>query len=65
MLAYDPGASAGYNIPVTLLSLLFAVCIVAIGLCVALFSARRSVVAIGGAIIGGGVAACTIPAWRH
>src|SRR5215217_5037332 len=34
MLAYDPGAGAGYSIPVTLLSLLFAVCIVAIGLCV-------------------------------
>ena len=26
MLAYDPGAGAGYSIPVTLLSLLFAVC---------------------------------------
>ena len=37
MLAYDPGASAGYNIPVTLLSLVFAVVIVAIGLCIALF----------------------------
>ena len=57
MLAYDPGAGAGYSIPVTLLSLLFAICIVAIGLCVALSSARQSVVAIGGAIIGGGVAA--------
>jgi diguanylate cyclase (GGDEF)-like protein len=57
MLAYDPGAGAGYNVPVTLLSLLFAVCIVAIGLCVALISARQSVVAIGGAIIGTGVAA--------
>ena len=57
MLAYDPGAGAGYNIPVTLLSLLFAVAIVALGLCVALFSAHRSVVALGGAIIGAGVAA--------
>ncbi len=57
MLAYDPGAGAGYNVPVTLLSLLFAVCIVALGLCVALFSPRRTVVAIGGAIIGAGVAA--------
>ena len=57
MLAYDPGANAGYSIPVTLLSLLLAVCIVAIGLCVALFSARRPVVALGGAIIGAGVAA--------
>ena len=57
MLAYDPGAGAGYSIPITLLSLIFAVAIVAIGLCVALSSARRSVVAIGGAIIGAGVAA--------
>ena len=57
MLAYDPGAGAGYSIPITLLSLLFAVAIVAIGLCVALSSARRSVVAIGGAVIGAGVAA--------
>src|SRR5215216_2039058 len=57
MLAYDPGAGAGYSIPITLLSLFFAVCIVAIGLCVALSSARQSVVAIGGAIIGAGVAA--------
>ena len=32
MLAYDPGAGAGYSIPITLLSLLFAVAIVAIGL---------------------------------
>ena len=57
MLAYDPGAGAGYSIPVTLLSLLFAVAIVAIGLCVALSSARRWVVAVGGAVIGAGVAA--------
>jgi diguanylate cyclase (GGDEF)-like protein/PAS domain S-box-containing protein len=57
MLAYDPGAGAGYSIPVTLLSLVFAVAIVAIGLCIALSSARRSVVAIGGAVIGAGVAA--------
>jgi diguanylate cyclase (GGDEF)-like protein/PAS domain S-box-containing protein len=57
MLAYDPGAGAGYSIPVTLLSLVFAISIVAIGLCIALSSARRSVVALGGAVIGGGVAA--------
>ena len=57
MLAYDPGAGAGYSIPITLLSLLFAVAIVAIGLCVAMFSTRRSVIAIGGAVIGTGVAA--------
>ncbi|WP_213284760.1 EAL domain-containing protein [Bradyrhizobium sp. sGM-13] len=57
MLAYDPGAGAGYSIPVTLLSLVFAVGIVAVGLCIALSSARWPVVAIGGAVIGAGVAA--------
>jgi diguanylate cyclase (GGDEF)-like protein len=57
MLAYDPGAGAGYSIPITLLSLVFAISIVAIGLCIALSSARQSVVALGGAVIGSGVAA--------
>jgi diguanylate cyclase (GGDEF)-like protein len=57
MLAYDPGASAGYSIPITSLSLVFAIIIVAAGLCIALSSARQSVVALGGAVIGGGVAA--------
>ena len=57
MLAYDPGAGAGYSIPVTLLSLVFAICIVAIGLCIALSSVRQWVIALGGAVIGGGVAA--------
>jgi len=57
MLAYDPGAGAGYNIPITLLSLVFAICIVALGLCIALSSARQWVVALGGGVIGGGVAA--------
>ncbi|NOJ45016.1 EAL domain-containing protein [Bradyrhizobium archetypum] len=57
MLAYAPGASAGYSIPVTLLSLVFAITIVAAGLCIALSSTRQSAVALGGAVIGGGVAA--------
>ncbi|MDI1266198.1 MAG: EAL domain-containing protein [bacterium] len=57
MLAYDPGNGAGYNIPVTLLSLVFAIAIVAVGLCIALMSPRRVVVALGGAVIGAGVAA--------
>jgi diguanylate cyclase (GGDEF)-like protein/PAS domain S-box-containing protein len=57
MLAYAPGAGAGYSIPVTLLSLLFAVTIVAIGLCIALASTRRGGIAVGGAVIGAGVAA--------
>src|SRR3982074_793487 len=57
MLAYDPGIGAAYNIPVTLVSLIFAVTIAAIGLSIALLNDRRSTVAIGGAVVGMGVAA--------
>ena len=57
MLAYDPGTSAGYNFPVTLLSLVFAVTISAVGLSIALADGRRSTVALGGAVVGVGVAA--------
>jgi diguanylate cyclase (GGDEF)-like protein len=57
MLAYDPGAGAGYNIPVTLVSLIFAVVIAAVGLSIALLNSRRSTVALGGAVVGLGVAA--------
>jgi diguanylate cyclase (GGDEF)-like protein len=57
MLAYDPGMGAGYNIPITVLSLLLAVSIAAVGFCVALLNGRGSTAAIGGAIVGGGVAA--------
>ena len=57
MLAYDPGIGAAYNIPVTLVSLIFAVTIAAVGLSIALLNDRRSTVAIGGAVVGMGVAA--------
>ena len=57
MLAYDPGAGAGYNIPITLISLVFAVAISAVGLGIALLDDRRSTVAMGGAVVGIGVAA--------
>jgi diguanylate cyclase (GGDEF)-like protein/PAS domain S-box-containing protein len=57
MLAYDPGNGAGYSIRVTVLSLIFAVAITAVGLAVALSGARRSRATIGGAIVGIGVAA--------
>ena len=57
MLAYDPGTGAGYNIPVTLLSLVFAIAIAAIGFRIALSAARGSIVAIGGAVVGVGVGA--------
>ena len=56
MLAYDPGTAAGYNIAITLLSLVLAVAITAVGLAIALSGFHRWAVAIGGAVIGGGVA---------
>ncbi|MES5484293.1 EAL domain-containing protein [Bradyrhizobium sp. INPA03-11B] len=57
MLAYDPGIEAGYNIPITLLSLVLAVAILAVGLAVASLDERWWTVAAGGAIVGIGVAA--------
>src|SRR5262245_34004494 len=57
MLAYDPGSIAGYNVNITLLSLLFAIATVAFGLHVALRDGRRITVALGGALVGCGVAA--------
>ena len=57
MLAYDPGISAGYNIHVTLLSLLFAVVVTWVGLSIAVFDTRRAFAVIGGAVVGIGVAA--------
>src|SRR5205814_7572466 len=57
MLAYDPGNGARYSIRVTVLSLIFAIAITAVGFSVALSGAARSRAAVGGAIIGIGVAA--------
>ena len=56
ILAYDPGAGAGYNLGLTILSLLFAVLITGVGLSVALHDFARWSAA-GGAIVGGGIAA--------
>jgi diguanylate cyclase (GGDEF)-like protein/PAS domain S-box-containing protein len=57
MLAYDPGTGAGYNLGLTILSLLFAVLITGVGLSVALHDFSRWSAAVGGAIVGGGIAA--------
>jgi len=57
MLAYDPGSVAGYNIGITLLSLVFAIVTVAFGLWIALRNARTASIALGGAVVGLGVAA--------
>ncbi|MBR0826046.1 EAL domain-containing protein [Bradyrhizobium manausense] len=57
MLAYGPGAGAAYNIPVTILSLVFAISVTFVGLSIAVSATRRRFVALGGAIVGTGVAA--------
>jgi diguanylate cyclase (GGDEF)-like protein/PAS domain S-box-containing protein len=57
MLAYDPGISAGYDIPISLLSLILAVLITWAGLGIAVFDTRRAFAAIGGVVVGIGVAA--------
>src|SRR3954453_16554863 len=57
MLAYAPGAGAGYNVGITLLSLVFAVGVTAIGLSIALSGLHKWAVVVGGAVVGAGVAA--------
>ncbi|QPF94001.1 bifunctional diguanylate cyclase/phosphodiesterase [Bradyrhizobium commune] len=57
MLAYGPGTGGAYNIPVTLLSLIFAISVTFVGLSIAVSSTRTLWVVLGGAIVGGGVAA--------
>ena len=66
MLAYDPGSMAGYNIGITLLSLVLAIVTVAAGLWIALLGGRR--------LRGRRLAApssvsalrpCITPAWRR
>ncbi|MGQ0685391.1 bifunctional diguanylate cyclase/phosphodiesterase [Bradyrhizobium sp.] len=56
MLAYDPGHVAAYNIEISLLSLVFAIVTVAVGLAIALHDSRSITVAAGGAVVGLGVA---------
>ncbi|MFK4381725.1 diguanylate cyclase (GGDEF)-like protein [Bradyrhizobium sp. USDA 223] len=57
MLAYGPGVGGAYNVPVTLVSLIFAIAVTFVGLSVAVSTIRPSLVALGGAVVGGGVAA--------
>ncbi len=56
MLAYIPAAGAGYNLTPTVLSLLIAMLIPGAGLALALLNSRLWTSAIGGAVVGGGIA---------
>jgi diguanylate cyclase (GGDEF)-like protein/PAS domain S-box-containing protein len=57
MLAYDPAIGTGYNLAITILSLLIAVLITGAGLAAALLDLGRWTAAFGGAVVGGGIAA--------
>jgi diguanylate cyclase (GGDEF)-like protein/PAS domain S-box-containing protein len=57
MLAYDPAVGAGYNLVLTVLSLLIAILITGAGLGTALLDFGRWGAVVGGAIVGGGIAA--------
>ncbi|WBL76332.1 EAL domain-containing protein [Bradyrhizobium xenonodulans] len=57
MLAYGPGAGGAYNVPVTVLSLIFAIAVTFIGLSISVSSTRATLIGLGGAVVGGGVAA--------
>src|SRR5262245_18540313 len=56
MLAYDPGVVIGYDIGLTALSLIAAIAITSIGLATARYVTARCSNALGGAIVGAGVA---------
>ena len=57
MLAYDPGIDAGYNLVLTILSLFIAILITGAGLGTALLGFGRWTAVLGGALVGGGIAA--------
>ncbi|MFZ2067235.1 MAG: EAL domain-containing protein [Xanthobacteraceae bacterium] len=56
MLAYAPGVPSGYNVSLTLASLVFAIVTTGAGFAVALSSALPGSRLIGGMIVGGGIA---------
>ena len=56
MLAFEPGIPSGYNITLTLLSLIAAIVLTGIGLNVALSRSLTGGVWLGGAVVGGGIA---------
>src|ERR1700688_812434 len=57
ILAYDPGVGAGYDLDLTILSLLIAVLITGAGLSMALRNSAHWTAAFGGAVVGCGIAA--------
>jgi NO-binding membrane sensor protein with MHYT domain len=57
VLAFDPGVDAGYDLRLTILSLIFAVIFTGVGFGIALVNVSRLAMVLGGAMIGAGIAA--------
>jgi NO-binding membrane sensor protein with MHYT domain len=57
MLAYDPGVGIGFDIALTAISFCAAALVTSLGLAIAVYGERRYAGFIGGAVIGGGIAA--------
>ena len=57
MLAFEPGVPSGYDLGLTILSLIVAIVVTWAGLLVALSATLPAAAALGGMIVGGGVAA--------
>ena len=55
MLAFSPGMATAYNVKLTVLSLIVAIAITGLGLAIAVM--QRWSAALGGAVLGGGIAA--------
>src|SRR5215213_1599439 len=56
MLSYDPGISIAYNLGLTLCSLVIAMVVTCLGLIIAVRMQRAWAGAVGGSIVGAGVA---------
>jgi methyl-accepting chemotaxis protein len=56
MLAYDPGIGIGYNVGLTLLSLIAGIVVTGAGIALAVYVPMRWAAPTGGAIVGAGVA---------
>ena len=63
MLAFTPGIPSGYNIALTVMSLVAAMLLTGSGLAVSLIANWRHGPWLGGAVVAGGIAAMHIPAW--
>ena len=64
MLAFSPGIPSGYNVALTLLSLIAAIVLTGIGLGVALSRTLPGASWLGGAIVGGGICDALYPHGR-